>query len=122
MVGSMDESTCPIIEAIREVGKENDLLVIRLLSDNDLGFNQILKLAGKMSPKTLSVTLKRLTEKKIIYRDVVSTQPFRVKYRLTEKGQELRNVLNDLGQWGERWILNNESQSAVNTENYRLKS
>ncbi|WP_010916466.1 winged helix-turn-helix transcriptional regulator [Thermoplasma volcanium] len=118
----MDESTCPIIEAIREVGKENDLLVIRLLSDNDLGFNQILKLAGKMSPKTLSVTLKRLTEKKIIYRDVVSTQPFRVKYRLTEKGQELRNVLNDLGQWGERWILNNESQSAVNTENYRLKS
>ncbi|PYB69122.1 transcriptional regulator [Thermoplasma sp. Kam2015] len=96
--------TCPIVEAIREVGNENDLLVIRFLSEESLGFNDILRKAENMSPKTLSTTLKRLQQKGIIERRIISTQPFRVMYSLTQKGMDLRTVLNDLKIWGSKWL------------------
>ncbi|KAA8922301.1 helix-turn-helix domain-containing protein [Thermoplasma sp.] len=103
--------TCPIVEAIREVGNENDLLVIRFLSDGSLGFNEMLRMAGTMSPKTLSNTLKRLQEKGIIVRNIVSTQPFRVVYSLTQKGMDLKIVLNDLKAWGSKWLMSSNPYS-----------
>jgi len=108
--------TCPIVEAIREVGNENDLLVIRFLSDGSLGFNDMLRMAGNMSPKTLSNTLKRLQDKDIIARNIVSTQPFRVMYSLTPKGMDLKVVLNDLKAWGSKWLMTPNSYYVANSQ------
>jgi DNA-binding HxlR family transcriptional regulator len=94
---------CPIVKSIRLIGGEWNLIIIRHLSDESKGFNELLKNAVNISPRTLSRTLKYLEEQEFVSREVVSTRPFRVKYNLTEKGKALKFALNDLREWGEKW-------------------
>ncbi len=110
-----NHEVCPIVEAIRQVGNEWSLIIIRYLSDHPMGFNDLLRSAENISPRTLSQNLRKLEEKKIIRRDIVSTRPFKVSYKLTEKGMDLTNVLSDLKDWGSRWITGN-GQEITDTE------
>lgn len=96
-----DQSFCPVVEAIRVIGSEPKLLVLRYLFDGDKGFNELLKLT-RLSSKTLSSTLKYLEEKKLIERKIVSTRPFRVSYSLTERGRGLKPVFDELRKWAEK--------------------
>ena len=98
------EETCPIVNAIREIGGEWKLIVIRYLADGQMGFNELMKTIPDVNSKTLASTLKYLEEREIISREVESTRPFRVKYSLTEKGRSLGAALSDLRKWGEQWI------------------
>jgi DNA-binding HxlR family transcriptional regulator len=77
------------------------------LSDGPKGFNDLLRDAKNISPRTLSRTLKYLEDVQLVSRDITSTRPFRVKYELTERGKALKFALNDLRQWGERWAIPN---------------
>lgn len=115
-----NDQTCPIVEAIRVVGNENDLIVIRHLIESDLGFNDLLHRFSGISPKTLSMSLKRLQERGLITRTVISTQPFRIKYSLTEKGKDLQPVLFGLRDWGNRWILNSPDENVCDDRSFSL--
>ncbi len=97
---------CPIVEAIKEVGGEWKLIIIRYLAESPSGFNDLVRRIDGLNPKTLSRTLKTLQERGIINRNVVSTQPFKVMYSLTPKGESLDSVLKNFREWGEEWILN----------------
>ncbi|MCL4337826.1 MAG: helix-turn-helix transcriptional regulator [Candidatus Thermoplasmatota archaeon] len=96
--------TCPIVNAIREIGGEWKLIVIRYLAEGKQGFNELMKTIPDVNSKTLAATLKYLEEKNIINREVESTRPFRVKYSLTEKGISLGEAITDLKKWGEQWV------------------
>ena len=98
------DDTCPIVNAIREIGGEWKLIVIRYLAEGPQGFNELMKTIPDVNSKTLASTLKYLEEKAIIVREVESTRPFRVKYSLTEKGKSLGEALSDLRKWGEHWV------------------
>jgi DNA-binding HxlR family transcriptional regulator len=39
----------------------------------------------------------------IVERRVTGTEPFSVVYSLTEKGQDLGDILSAYRRWGERW-------------------
>ena len=95
---------CPIVRSIKEIGGEWNTIIVRLLLDGPLGFNELLRMFSQMNSKTLSRSLKSLQEADIVKRTVVSTQPFSVRYSLTEKGVGLKPVLTELGQWGEKWV------------------
>lgn len=105
MIKRTELEKCPIVSAIRELGGEWNLIIIRYLMSKNMGFNELLRNAKGISSKTLSNNLKALTEKGIVKRDVLSTQPFSVSYSLTEKGQSLREVLGTLGDWGIKWTV-----------------
>ena len=96
---------CPIVEAIKEIGSEWKLIVIRYLDDGPSGFNDLLRTANGINSKTLSSTLKSLEESGIIVRNVQSTRPFRVRYELTSKGKALNKALMDLKEWGQEWVV-----------------
>lgn len=98
------EESCPIVDAIKEIGGEWKLIVIRYLYEGPHGFNELLKKIPDSNSKTISSTLKYLEEHGIINREVESTRPFRVKYSLTPKGQSLDVALAELRKWGEKWI------------------
>jgi DNA-binding HxlR family transcriptional regulator len=100
--GSEDGEICPVVSAIESVGTEARLLVLHYLFDGEKGFNELLRVT-KLSSKTLSLTLKFLESKGIVEREVVSTRPFKVIYRLTEKGYDLKPVFDELGRWGKKW-------------------
>jgi DNA-binding HxlR family transcriptional regulator len=109
------EETCPIVNAIREIGGEWKLIVIRYLADGPMGFNELMKTIPDVNSKTLASTLKYLEEREIINREVESTRPFRVKYSLTEKGISLGGALSDLRKWGEQWIGKTKPGKGANT-------
>lgn len=104
-VHQVKEEFCPIVEAIREMGGEWNMIVVRYLMDKPMGFNEMLRNARGMNSKTLSRVLKNLQEKGIVDRKVLSTQPFSVEYSLTEKGSALTPIMEDLRKWGENWIM-----------------
>ena len=68
-------------------------------------FNELLRVACGIDPKTLSRVLKYLAEEAIVRRDVLGTQPFTVQYALTDKGEQIRPVMQSLKAWGEAWVL-----------------
>ncbi len=105
MIKRTELEKCPIVSAIRELGGEWNLIIIRYLMSKNMGFNELLRNAKGISSKTLSNNLKALTDKGIVRREVLSTQPFSVSYSLTEKGQSLREVLGTLGDWGSKWSV-----------------
>ena len=109
--GAIEESaiqkeSCPIVAAIKEIGGEWKMIVIRYLKDGPMGFNDLLKNIDGLNSKTLSTTLKYLESHGIVDRTVESTRPFRVKYSLSEKGMSLQDALKDLQKWGEDWAMN----------------
>ncbi|MEM3852483.1 MAG: helix-turn-helix domain-containing protein [Methanomassiliicoccales archaeon] len=101
----VERGQCPIVAAIRVVGNESKLTVIRYLTKNGMGFNELKRISG-MNAKTLSSALRSLEAEGIVNRQVVSTRPFKVSYTLTQKGLDLRPALEILGEWASRWLLN----------------
>lgn len=55
------------------------------------------------SSKTLAARLKELQKNKILERKAYNEIPPRVEYRLTPKGQELVESVNNLFQWLKKW-------------------
>jgi|ACXJ01.1.fsa_nt_gi DNA-binding HxlR family transcriptional regulator len=104
-ITSPKKDSCPIVEAIKEIGGEWRLIVIRYLNDGPMGFNDLLKSIEGLNSKTLSSTLKYLEAHGIVTREVESTRPFRVRYDLTEKGKSLKYSLEDLKRWGQQWVM-----------------
>ncbi|BCU71075.1 winged helix-turn-helix transcriptional regulator [Stygiolobus caldivivus] len=105
MKATEKKQLCPVVESIKVFGNERKMIVIYYLFEGGKGFNELEKLTG-LNSKSLSITLKELEKAGLIKRIVVSDRPFRVKYELTEKGLELKNVYKELRKWGSKYVLN----------------
>jgi DNA-binding HxlR family transcriptional regulator len=97
------DPVCPIVNSVDVIGSKWKLLAIRYLADSPLGFNELLRRIGSTNSKELSLTLKQLGNSGLVERKILSVQPFRVEYTLTQMGYELKPVLEDLRKWGEKW-------------------
>jgi DNA-binding HxlR family transcriptional regulator len=64
-------------------------------------FNELQRYLKKISDKTLSQNLKELERDQLIIRRVYDQIPPKVEYSLTERGQSLMKVLDQLCIWGE---------------------
>ncbi len=111
MIKHTELDKCPIVSAIREIGSEWNFIIIRYLMTRSMGFNELLREAKGISSKTLSNNLKTMSNRGLVKRVIVSTQPFNVSYSLTEKGMALREVIDLLGQWGNKWAYLSEEGS-----------
>jgi DNA-binding HxlR family transcriptional regulator len=59
-------------------------------------FNEFLQALGSIPPATLAQRLADLEEAGILAREVIDSRPPRVEYRLTERGRQLRALVNAL--------------------------
>ena len=73
-------------------------------------FNELQKLLGSITTKTLTNQLRELEEQKIIRRNVYPEVPPKVEYSLTELGESIVPVLKMLCEWGK------EYQKAIKNE------
>lgn len=101
-IESQNEAACPVVQAIEQVGTAWRLNVIHALEGEELRFNE-LKRATDARSKTLSDTLEDLVEVNVVSRRMEEDSPIAVYYSLTEKGEELSTVLQELGGWADRW-------------------
>lgn len=67
---------------------------------NKRRYSDILNDVEGISNKMLSKELKELEINKLIRRIVIDTQPVTVQYVLTDHGQTLKTIINNLTEWG----------------------
>ena len=96
---------CAAVESARKIGNQWRLIVIRYLLERPMRFNELRRVACEIDPKTLSRVLKYLTREKIVRREILDTEPFAVRYALTDKGEQIRPIMQSLKAWGEAWVL-----------------
>ncbi|MGY4539643.1 DNA-binding HxlR family transcriptional regulator [Mucilaginibacter sp. UYNi724] len=63
-------------------------------------FSDILNDVSGISNRMLSKELKELEINQLIKRTVLDTQPITVQYELTEHGDTLQTIINNLSDWG----------------------
>ena len=95
-------ATSPMGRAIRLIGDTWVLLIIINLLRGPKRFNEPLELMGHISSKTLSQRLKLLEEIGFVQRQAFLEIPPRVEYHLTEKGQELGDVIAAIEQFANK--------------------
>lgn len=64
-------------------------------------FNEFLQALGSIPPATLAQRLADLEKAGILERQVIDARPPRVEYRLTERGLQLRSMVNELARFAE---------------------
>ncbi|QDF28816.1 winged helix-turn-helix transcriptional regulator [Halarcobacter anaerophilus] len=90
------------------------LSIIWHLLDGNKRFKELHEIISEITQKTLTVKLKELEEKNIINREVFPEVPPKVVYSLTEVGEKLRPVLEEMYNWG---ILYSSTHGKVTDEN-----
>lgn len=76
------------------------LAIIWHLLDENKRFKELHEDISEITQKTLTVKLKELEEKKIINREVFAEVPPKVVYSLSEAGNRLKPILDEMYKWG----------------------
>ncbi|MEM1503643.1 helix-turn-helix domain-containing protein [Domibacillus sp. 8LH] len=82
-------------------GKWKLLIIYYLSKFNTVRYNELQRMLGKITYKTLSSTLKDMQNDDLIHRKEYPQIPPKVEYSLTEKGQSLWPIIQEMCQWGE---------------------
>lgn len=82
-------------------GKYKMVIMYWLYQNKVIRFNELKRLIGTISFKTLSTTLKELEQDKLIERKEYPQVPPKVEYRLTRRGEYLIPIFNLMCSWGE---------------------
>ncbi|MDZ4910274.1 transcriptional regulator, partial [Clostridium perfringens] len=86
---------CPKFEnAFELLGKRWTGLIIRTLLSGQKRFSDIADAIPNMSARMLTERFKELESEGIVIRKVYPEIPVRIEYELTEKGQELKIVMD----------------------------
>ena len=80
-------------------------IVYRLLENGSMGFSGLKSELVGVSSKMLSESLSTLEEHGLVDREIVSEQPVRVEYSLTERGAALEPVVSSVVTWGTEYGL-----------------
>jgi DNA-binding HxlR family transcriptional regulator len=92
-------------KTVEVLGKRWTPLILRALIDHPRRFSEIHGYVEGISDRLLSERLQELEAEGIVERRVLSGRPVTVEYGLTERGADLRPVLEALQVWADRWIV-----------------
>lgn len=95
---------CPTRQVLDRVGDKWAVLVMILLEDGPLRFNELRRRIEAISQKMLSQTLKSLERDGLVTRSVFPTVPVTVEYALTDLGRTLSRTVDALRVWAEAHI------------------
>lgn len=100
----MSDSDCPVCACAEIISGKWTLLVIRDLATGPQRFCELERSLEGISPRTLSLRLRALEEHGVVKRHTYPEVPPRVEYALTEKGNDLAPLIEDMRAYGKRWL------------------
>ncbi len=106
------DPSCPVCRTAEIVCGKWTLLLVRDLAEGRSRFCELERSLLGISPRTLSLRLRALEDEGIVERHTFSEVPPRVEYALTEKGQALVPLIEDMRSYGERWLGGDCEQAA----------
>ncbi|MFI4955192.1 MAG: winged helix-turn-helix transcriptional regulator [Gammaproteobacteria bacterium] len=91
---------CPIEAALDVIGNKWKGVILYHLMKETKRFNELRHLIPNVSQRILTLQLRELEHDNIITRKIYAEVPPKVEYSLTELGQNLKNILAALEEWG----------------------
>ncbi|HVB75796.1 MAG TPA: helix-turn-helix domain-containing protein [Ktedonobacteraceae bacterium] len=98
-------------QAIQLLGKRWTGLILDTLMEGPQRFCEMTATVEGLSDRVLSDRLRELESEGVIERIVYPQIPVRVEYSLTEKGHDLRPVVQAIHDWSQKWIALPETQA-----------
>lgn len=106
------DKQCTVEKTIDIISKRWSLsIVLSIYKDNNNSkrYNQIKNDMKKITPKMLSMRLKELENEGIIKKKIDSKNiPIKTFYSLTDSGNDLIKIIQDIKSWGLKWKFDNK--------------
>ena len=100
-----EENWCPMESAAVVLGRKwHPAIIYHLLDAEPLRFSELEERIHTVSGKVLSDSLKDLEEKRLVERSVSDGRPVQVDYELTEHGEALEPVIEEMVAWGQEYL------------------
>lgn len=96
---------CPVRAALDVIRGRWKPSILHELQAGTRRFTQIQAAIPEVTAQALSVQLRQLEADGVVLRTVYAEVPARVDYSLTSHGQALQGLLNQLGNWGESYMI-----------------
>ena len=93
---------CPEAYASTIIGGQWTLVICSWLLSGKLRFGELKKKLPNITERMLTLQLRKLEENMIVKRTVHAEVPPRVEYELTPIGYDLKPVIKELEDWGDR--------------------
>ncbi len=91
-----------VARVLARIGDKWSVLVIMMLAERPLRFNELRRVIGGISQRMLTLTLRGLERDGLVTRHLTPIIPPRVDYQLTELGRSLCEPVSALGAWAQR--------------------
>ena len=95
---------CPFFTTQKILSGKWTILILHLLEDKSVRFNELQRSLGTITQARLTNQLKQLEKDGLINRKVYAQIPPKVEYSLTDIGKKFQSVLNELEIWGNDYI------------------
>ncbi|MFD4785924.1 winged helix-turn-helix transcriptional regulator [Streptomyces sp. NPDC058459] len=89
----------PHRELLDQILDKWSLSVLNELCERPCRFNELRRAIPEVTQKSLTATLRRLERNGVVDREVVSTRPVAVRYRITPLGKTMRPPIDVLLAW-----------------------
>lgn len=99
--GDLFDPDCPTRLVLDRIGDKWTVLVILLLSEGPLRFSELRCRLGRVAPKVLTQTLRRMERDGLVTREIFAEVPPRVEYALTDLGASLTSPITVIADWAE---------------------
>lgn len=96
-------TSCPVEYTASIISNKWKVLILRDLIEGTKRYNELNRSVVGISAKVLTQNLKDLESDGIISRKVYPVVPPKVEYSLTEKGKELKDVLDLMKEFGMKY-------------------
>ncbi len=100
-------TNCPVEYTASIIGSKWKIIILRDLLTGTKRYNELTRSVVGISAKVLTENLRDLEKDGIVKRKVYPVVPPKVEYSLTEKGLELKDVLECMRLFGEKYKEDN---------------
>lgn len=105
IIEQQNTNICPRFHcAIELVGRRWTGAILSAMLMGASRFTDIIHAVPGLSDRLLSERLKELETNGIVVREVHPETPVRIEYHLTQKGQDLNEVIAALSEWADAWV------------------
>lgn len=108
-MGQVHDASCCSVAACAEIlGAKWTAVLVHDLSEGPRRFSELEHSCRGISPRTLSERLRVLEHEGLVCRRSYPESPPRVEYELTDKGEDLLPIIDEMRRFGHTWLVENE--------------
>jgi DNA-binding HxlR family transcriptional regulator len=104
-MNAVHDESCSVACCAEIIGAKWTAVLVHDLSEGARRFSELEHSCPGISPRTLSERLRALESDGILVRRSYPESPPRVEYELTEKGEGLLPIIDEMRRFGHSWLV-----------------